>query len=93
MLAINELDADKNGITLYCCYYDNDIVRKFDWDYVIDDCLAVIYNKKTKLNYEKCFDYLYELIDNDPFELVDIAFTYQEHIIDYYERHEEKILF
>lgn len=92
MLTINELDANKKGIILYCDYYGENITRKLDWDNAIDDCLAVIYNKKTKLNYEKSFDYLYELLEKDPFELVDISFTYEADIIEYYEKHEEKII-
>lgn len=92
MLTINELYANKKGIILYCDYYGEDIARKLDWDNVIDDCLAVIYSKKTNLDEEKCFDYLYELLEKDPYELVDMAYDYQIEIAEYYEEHEEKII-
>ena len=93
MVYINELDANKKGIELIGTYYDEDIAVKLDWESVIEDCLAVIYSKKTNLDEEKCFDYLYELLEKDPYELIDIAYTYQMDIAEYYEYHEEKILF
>lgn len=92
MVYINELDANKEGVILYCDYYGNDIVRNKDWDLVIDDCLATIYSKKTGLDEEKCIEYLYELLEKDPYELIDIAYTYEIDIAEYYERHEEKII-
>lgn len=92
MVYINKLDANKEGITLYCDYYDENFVRNIDWEWVIEDCLAVIYSKKTNLDEEKCFDYLYECLEKDPYELVDIAYTYQIEIAKYYEEHEEKII-
>ena len=93
MVYINELDANKEGVILYCDYYDESFSRKIDWDFVIDDCLATIYSKATGLDEDKCYDFLDELLEKDIYQLVDIALEYDREIMSYYEDNERKILF